>query len=239
MRHPPILIPSASHSHIKNEVDSGDVQENKRGRKCRCQVSGVRCQRRSPKSETASGASARLGHSGSRLLAHIYCSSNMKVTPGMFMKTNEEEKCRCQVSGASGEARSQKPLAALVLRLDILAPDSSLLLFKYEGDSGDVHENKRGRKCRCQVSGASGEARSQKPLAALVLGLDILAPDSSLLLFKYEGDSGDIIENNGSELARCSWLEPISRQESAKSPKWRDSDPLLPSPELLQRSPGV
>ena len=59
-------------------------------------------------------------------------------------------------------------------------PDSCLLHFKNEGDSGDIYENKGGEKqvsgIRCQVSGKKSEVRRPKleNRAVLRLGAAIL-----------------------------------------------------------------
>jgi hypothetical protein len=84
----------------------------------RCQVSGVRKKVRGPESEVRGRDDkarspkpylpecARRGHSGFCLLTPVSCLLylNMKVTPGMLMKTKDGEK-RCQVSGARSQGR--------------------------------------------------------------------------------------------------------------------------------------
>ncbi len=156
-----LLIPHSCSSNVK--VTPGIFMKTKEGKNA-----GVRYQVSAEKPEGRSSEHRRcvlLRNSDSRLMIPHSCSSNVKVTPGIFMKTKEgeEEGVRYQVSRVSGEARSQKqqsPKLCSTPTFRLPTPGSSLLLFKYEGDCGDIHENKGREKRRCQVSGVRCQRRS-------------------------------------------------------------------------------
>ena len=156
--------------------------------------------------------------------------AEMKVTPEMLMKTKEGKKqvsgIRCQVSAKKSEVRSQEVFGCHSFRL--LTSGSRLLTpvfctSKNEGDSGDVNENKgRGKQLpgiRCQVSGRKSEVRRPKSAAPFAeLGAVILTPDSCLLYFKNEGDSGDMYENKGKGKSDVRYQVPRV-SEKVRSPR--------------------
>jgi hypothetical protein len=119
---------------LKNEGDSGDVDENKERRKAgvRYQVTGVaeRSEVRYPKSELAGACASVILTPVSRLLL-----SKMKVTPGMLMKTKERgfrgqvRGARCQVIGAVSRGLRACGAGHSLGRLNpsILTSDSCLL----------------------------------------------------------------------------------------------------------------
>ena len=130
-------------------------------------MSGARAQEecprsRVPKFQDRTDFRLRQTYSDSRLLTTVFCTQKMKVTPGICMKTKEGEKqvagIRCQVpakkSGVRG-ADVQSQRRQKVCRFGSSHPDSCLLNFKNEGDSGEVDENKGREKIgvRYQVPG--------------------------------------------------------------------------------------
>src|SRR5579862_9401894 len=170
---PDFLSPDSRLLHFKNEGDSGDIDENKgRGKTgIRCQVSG-----KSPKPEGRTAERARRDIlSLFCLLTPVSCTSKMKVTPGIFMKTKEGENqvsgIRCQVSGArcQGKVRSPKAEPQNVLGGTFCLPTPVSCTSKMKVTPGMLMKTKEREN---QVSGArcQGKVRSPKAEPQNVLG---------------------------------------------------------------------
>ena len=103
-------LPTSDFCTSKMKVTPEICMKTKEG-KNRRQVSGARCQEKSPRSGVRSSERAVLRHSaqhsGFCLLTPVSRTSKMKVTPGICMKT-KEGKNRCQVSGARCQQKSPK-----------------------------------------------------------------------------------------------------------------------------------
>ena len=148
------LTPYSRLLHHKNEGDSGDVYENKGGRKqvpdVRCQVSEIMSGVRSSKSDARTDQSVSSDILSPDCLLLSSHPTKMKVTPEMCMKTKEGEN-RCRVSGARCQRKclesgvrspKSKTQTCPVRPFCLLSPDSCLLQHKNEGVSGDIIENK-------------------------------------------------------------------------------------------------